>query len=562
MKTNRIFALLLAVVMLLSIFTGCNTTPPVGNDSISSPTTSPSDEEACAHIWSQTESEATKAEYDAYLATIGKTDDVPVDEGYIAKYYRITRSCSHCNETETRVERRDEIDPDYHRPTQDPSDTNSDDITRPDDTTAPTETLPEPNEGDKECVHTYATKVTFPTCDTKGYTKYTCNKCGKSYTSDYTNATGHGWSSWSTKAATCTTDGSKTRSCSNCKKVESEVIKATGHSFGAWQVKTPATCEHGGMETRQCSKCSITSSRTTAATDHNWDSGVKTVVPTSCSDMGVIKYTCQTCGKTKTSQISGSHSFGSWKYEAYTYEVDASDIAPPGMNPIVTYTSHRKVRACTKCGFKEYQNFGDHVCELGSRNHKVTIIKDPVCDTPGIKRSKCKICGWYEDFEYAPNTGISHKWVDKKVHLSDYTQYTNELDATISTCSACGKKSVVYHYGKGYNEYYRWRVPVGVEYGTAYAGTNPVNDNFKWVDHPTWQMVTRDYVYDADGYVKQFTVYAHDKNGKRYSVVVKCGEGEIEALFASAGMTPSKKVTEWIVKIYGDTYGPYMIRYQ
>ena len=380
-------------------------------------------------------------------------------------------------------------------------------------------------------------------------------------TSDETQACAHSWSSWSTKAATCTTDGSKTRSCSNCKKVESEVIKATGHSFGAWQVKTPATCEHGGMETRQCSKCSITSSRITAATSHMWDSGVKTVTPTSCSEMGVIKYTCQTCGKTKTAQITGEHSFGSWTYEAYTYEVDASAVTPPGMDPIVTYTSHRKVRSCTKCGFKEYQNFGDHSCERGSRNHKVTIIKDPVCDTPGIKRSKCTICGWYEDYEYAPTAG-NHKITKQKVHLSDYTQYTNELDATISTCSACGKKAVAYHYGKGYNEYYRWRVPVGLHSHTAYAGTYPVNDYFDLVDHPTWQTVTRDHVYDADGYVKQFTVYWHDKNGKRYSAVVKCGEGEMEALFASKGMTPSQRVTEWVVRIYGDTYGPYMIRYQ
>lgn len=341
-------------------------------------------------------------------------------------------------------------------------------------------------------------------------------------TSDETQACAHTWSAWTTKAATCTADGYKSRTCANCKKVESETLKATGH---------------------------------------NWDAGVKTVTPTSCSDMGVIKYTCQTCGKTKTSQISGSHSFGSWTYEAYTYEVDASDIAPPGMDPIVTYTSHRKVRSCTKCGFKEYQNFGDHSCKRGSKNHTITIIKEPVCNTPGVKRSKCKICGWYEDYEYS-EAGVGHTWVYKKVHLSDYTAYTNELDATISTCSACGKKSVVYHYGKGYNEYYRWRVPVGVDPGTAYAGTNPVNDNFKWVDHPTWQMVTRDHVYDANGYVKQFTVYWHDTNGKRHSAVVKCGEGEIEALFASAGMTPSKKVTEWVVKIYGDTYGPYMIRYQ
>ena len=52
----------------------------------------------------------------------------------------------------------------------------------------------------------------------------TCSKCGKSYTSDYTNAIGHRWSAWKTTTATCTANGAKTRSCANCKKTESEVM--------------------------------------------------------------------------------------------------------------------------------------------------------------------------------------------------------------------------------------------------------------------------------------------------------------------------------------------------
>ena len=291
MKNNRILALLLAVIMLLSTFTGCNTTEPditdpsgsvgtgehvgsdetgttsgtekdpAGNDSISSPTTSPS-ETACAHMWTQTESEATKAEYEAF---IGKADDVPVDEGYIATYWKTVRSCSHCNETETVIQRRDVVDPNY----------------KPDDGGSTEPTIPEPDEGDKECEHKYETKTVAPTCTEKGYTQYTCSKCGKSYTSDYTNATGHKFGSWTTKAATCTANGSKTRSCANCGKVETETIKATGHTMGSWSTTKKATCDTNGTKTRKCSACGHTETETIPATDHNWDEGKVTTTPTS-----------------------------------------------------------------------------------------------------------------------------------------------------------------------------------------------------------------------------------------------------------------------------------------
>lgn len=47
--------------------------------------------------------------------------------------------------------------------------------------------------GKKPCEHTYDAVVTEPTCEKGGYTTHTCSKCGDSYTSDETEATGHKW---------------------------------------------------------------------------------------------------------------------------------------------------------------------------------------------------------------------------------------------------------------------------------------------------------------------------------------------------------------------------------
>lgn len=56
--------------------------------------------------------------------------------------------------------------------------------------------------------------------------------------------------------ATCTEDGSKTVVCEDCgETLSTEVIPATGHSFGDWTVTKEATCFEDGEETRTCSVC-------------------------------------------------------------------------------------------------------------------------------------------------------------------------------------------------------------------------------------------------------------------------------------------------------------------
>ena len=57
-----------------------------------------------------------------------------------------------------------------------------------------------------------------------------------------------------TKAATCTTDGVKTYTCA-CNETKTEVIKATGHKYGAWKKVTAATISKPEKQQRVCSVC-------------------------------------------------------------------------------------------------------------------------------------------------------------------------------------------------------------------------------------------------------------------------------------------------------------------
>jgi len=453
MKISRIFALLLAVIMLLSTFTGCNTTEPDITD--------PS-------------------------GSVGTGEHVGSDE---------TGTTNGTTDTTTG--------------TEEPTGTTGSDPAG-NETISGTETTEHNN------------PTTNPSTQPSG-----CN---------------HNWSDWTVKKeATCTADGSEERTCSKCGEKEQRAA-TTGHTMGSWSTTKKATCDTNGVKTRKCSKCGHEETQTIAATGHNWDSGKVTATPTSCSDMGIKTYTCQTCGKTKTEQIKGNHTFGEWKWEEYTFKHSSGG----------TYTSHRKYRTCTKCGYKETSG-SDHICQKGSDNHTVTTVKAGTCTTKATMRSTCKVCGWY--VEYEGKKGQCN-WVDKKVHLSDYGPYTNELDATVSECSSCGDKAITYHRGEGWSDYNRYRLSLSVNSGSAYMA-QPQDDNFAAYEHPTWQMVRRDFVYDSEGYVKQFTVYWW-YNGTRYSQVIKCGAGEIEAWFAEYGLQGGSGYHHTL-RVYGTEIRPYQV---
>ena len=161
-----------------------------------------------------------------------------------------------------------------------------------------------------ECDHDYVPVVTAPTCTEKGYTTYTCSKCGKSYKGDETAALGHAFGEWvTTTAATCTAAGVQTRSCSRCDAKETKAIAATGHSYGEWTVTKAATCTEAGVETRTCANCDAKETRAIAATGHTFGEWAVTKAAT-CTAAGEETRTCSKCGEKETKAIEAlGHNF-------------------------------------------------------------------------------------------------------------------------------------------------------------------------------------------------------------------------------------------------------------
>ena len=87
----------------------------------------------------------------------------------------------------------------------------------------------------------------------------------------------HTWSAWeTTQEATCTTNGSETRKCTNekCGEVETAIIYSSGHSWGLWKTTKQKTCTENGSEERVCS-CGAKETKTIYCTGHNFaDSGI------------------------------------------------------------------------------------------------------------------------------------------------------------------------------------------------------------------------------------------------------------------------------------------------
>lgn len=68
----------------------------------------------------------------------------------------------------------------------------------------------------------------------------------------------HSYGEWSEKLATCTEDGAKTRTCSECGDVQTEVIPALGHSAEVIPAIDATCLESGLTEGSYCSVCGAT----------------------------------------------------------------------------------------------------------------------------------------------------------------------------------------------------------------------------------------------------------------------------------------------------------------
>lgn len=149
--------------------------------------------------------------------------------------------------------------------------------------------------------HVYTEKVVTPTCESDGYTIFTCNNCGDIYTGNVTEKLGHDYQLKDHKDATCTEAGYDYYECSrDALHNYTEAIPATDHMYGK-EVVEP-TCTEPGYTRYTCAYCGDS-----YTTDEKPELGHEEVVisgqnPTCEAEGWTESSYCQRCGKTLTAQ--------------------------------------------------------------------------------------------------------------------------------------------------------------------------------------------------------------------------------------------------------------------
>ena len=149
--------------------------------------------------------------------------------------------------------------------------------------------------------HSYVAKITAPTCTADGYTTYTCESCGGSYTDNTVNATGHTESDWMIdQTASCENNGSKHTVCTKCGiTVNTEVIYAQGHQ-NVVSVIAP-TCTTQGYTITTCTVCGKSESSDYVAASHT--SVIDAAVEATCTRPGLTEGEhCSVCGFVMSAQ--------------------------------------------------------------------------------------------------------------------------------------------------------------------------------------------------------------------------------------------------------------------
>ncbi len=197
--------------------------------------------------------------------------------------------------------------------------------------------------------HDYKITVTEPTCTEAGYTTYKCTKCTETYHTDSVAAAGHAYGEWViTKAAACTNNGTKQKSCTKCGDVITETIAATGHNYT--EKVTKPTCTEGGYTTYTCTKCNDTYKGTYTGKKGHTEVIIPAVEP-RCDAVGYTEgKKCSECGEILIAQVEiavTAHTYNEWTITKVPSCTEKGE----------------EVRKCTECQHTETKELpmDDHV---------------------------------------------------------------------------------------------------------------------------------------------------------------------------------------------------------
>jgi len=221
--------------------------------------------------------------------------------------------------------------------------------------------------------HTYGSAVITkqPTCTAEGTKTKTCTQCGATVTETIPK-TSHKYAD-TVVAPTCAANGYTLHKCSVCgTSYKDSTTKATGHSYGNSVVTKQPTCTSEGTAIKTCTKCNATVTETIPKTSHKY---ADTVVAPTCTVDGYTLHKCSVCGtsyKDNTTKATG-HSYG---------------------NSVVTKqptctSEGTAIKTCTKCNATVTE-------KLPAKGHTAVTDKGypATCTTAGkTDGSHCSVCG-------------------------------------------------------------------------------------------------------------------------------------------------------------------------
>ena len=267
--------------------------------------------------------------------------------------------------------------------------------------------------------HDYKKEVISPTHFKKGYSVFTCARCGDSYTDKETEIIPHTYDDGIiTKQPTCTETGIKLYTCT-CGNTKEETIKATGHKEGQWETTKQATCTEDGLKIKKCTVCKETI-ETEVLTKFGHDYKETIIAPT-CTKDGYTKHVCNRCGDTFTDKVTAKleHNFDAGKI------TKTPTCASTG---IKTFT-------CNSCGFTKTQTLAKNTSNHTGGVTSITTLQ-ATCGANGSYYDKCNGCNAVLGTYIIPATGL-HAWYQYEwiIYSADRIQ---DIHWKCSTCGADG----------------------------------------------------------------------------------------------------------------------------
>lgn len=219
------------------------------------------------------------------------------------------------------------------------------------------------------------------------YERY-CRRTNALY--DMTDAVcAHSFGDWQVVSpATCTADGSRQRVCTRCGAVEVQTLPAAGHKFGEWTTTKEPTCTETGTEKRTCSVCSKEETRVIAALGHT--PGTEVFVGEN-DHWNVCKVCHAVVNKTGHTYVNGIQCVcGAVKSEDGTMKrIEVSDTitVPDTLRNNEKLNSEEKIKAELQLQIsrKDSKNTAENTAVFDVRLMIITTVDGEQVETPATK---------------------------------------------------------------------------------------------------------------------------------------------------------------------------------